>query len=149
MAKGRHDEQPPTSKTPLILLGIGCLLVAVLIGWALTRTVETPVTPVAESPAGQPVPETPISGTNPTDTAATALPPGRPEVHGDRAEVRRMAVEDLKAKFDRGAVTVIDTRDAASFAASHIPGALNIPLPSIEASLDSIPRDKEIVAYCT
>lgn len=149
MAKGRHDEQSPTSKTPLILLAIGCLLVAGLIGWALTRTVETPVTPVAETPAGQQSPGTPVSSTNPTDTASTALPPGRPEVHGDRAEVRRIAVEDLKAKADRGAVTIIDTRDAASFAASHIPGAINIPLPSIEASLDSIPRDKEIVTYCT
>ena len=72
-----------------------------------------------------------------------------PHPEGNRAEVARIAAEDLRAKANRGEVTVIDVRQAADYARGHIAGAINIPFASIETQLDQIPKGKEIVTYCT
>ena len=153
----------------MYILAAGGVLVAALIVWALTRTVEpasvmtTETTPVADASTAAPTSTTqtsgftttatttPIpSGTAPnvavTNTTAPAIPAA---AQGNRAEVTRIAVEDLRAQNDRGEVTVIDVRDAASFAQSHIPGAINMPFASIEGMADSIPKGKKIVTYCT
>ena len=65
------------------------------------------------------------------------------------------------AEIDRGTlwekiqhgepVVVVDALPPISFAASHLPGAINIPPPSVDArALRRIPdRDAEIVVYCT
>jgi Rhodanese-like domain len=170
MAKQRHDQPPETaSRAPLAMLGIGALLVAGLIGWALTRTVETSSTPSVSSTispssdtTGSVVPpvDTTVSTMAPIDTVSipptttagittSSQAPPAPVVQGDKAEVRRIAAEDLREKHKANSVLVIDVRDAASFAGGHIPGALNIPMASVEANLDRIPKGREIVTYCT
>jgi len=63
--------------------------------------------------------------------------------------VPRIALADLRAKMDRGEVVVIDVRDIDSYTASHIPGALHIPVSYIESELPYLSRGKPIVAYCT
>lgn len=155
----------------MAILVAGVILVAALVVWALTRTVEpesvmstgTSVADATTTPpletgglATAPVTTAPATATAmPTTTTAmptttaTATTPPPPAVQGDRSEVRRIAVEDLRAQMNRGEVTIIDVRDAASYAASHIPGSLNIPFASIETQFDSIPKDKPIVTYCT
>lgn len=130
----------------------GGVLVAALVVWALTRTVEPAPEPAGvftdatTAPATMPEASTPpITGTS--TTSAPVATPARPA--GDPSSVQRIAVEDLRAKMNRNEVTVIDVRDAAAFNARHIPGALNIPFASVEAMLDQIPKDKPIVTYCT
>ena len=173
MAKQRHNQTPETaSKAPLAMVAIGALLVAGLIVWALTRTVETTsapsvsstitpssdttgsiVPPVASTVSMVPPVDAPTSTEGftsiPATTAGITTSSQAPVVQGDKSEVTRIAAEDLRLKVNAGAVTVIDTRDAASFATGHIPGALNIPLASVEANLDRIPKGREIVTYCT
>ena len=43
---------------------------------------------------------------------------------------------------------VIDARDAAQFAKSHIPGAVNIDWRQVLAKRASIPKDKPVLIYC-
>ena len=43
---------------------------------------------------------------------------------------------------------VIDARDAAQFAKSHIPGAINIEWRQVLAKRASIPKDKPVLIYC-
>ena len=60
--------------------------------------------------------------------------------------------QDVKADLDRGApILFLDVRAPSSWAASHlqIPGAIRLPLDSVESHADQLPRDREIVAYCT
>ncbi len=47
-----------------------------------------------------------------------------------------------------GAVTVIDVRPPEEYRAGHLPGAVNIPLATLEQHLSELPENQEIVAYC-
>lgn len=161
MAKPRHNPEPQetSSRGTLAMLTIGALLVAGLVVWALTRTVEpsvaaplstaeTTTVPIAIETAATSAPAT----APPIDTAASSgfnSPLTPPTQSPDKAEVGRISAEDLQLKWKAGNVTVVDTRDALSFEAGHIPGALNMPLASVEANLDLLPKGKSIVTYCT
>lgn len=151
--------EPPTSspRGPLIVMAAGGLLVAGLVGWALTRSVEPPLVtpastdvPAAASTATPSLPETtPTPSTAPPLSASDfSIPAGGTQDSG-KAEVNRMSVEDLHGKFNRGDVTIIDVRDAASYATGHIPGSLNIAMASLQTQIDTLPKGKQIVAYCT
>ena len=43
---------------------------------------------------------------------------------------------------------LLDVRSADMFMNAHIPTAVNIPLADLTASLNKLPKDKLIVAYC-
>ena len=63
--------------------------------------------------------------------------------------VPRISVATLREKIDRGEVVVMDVRDIDSYTASHIAGAMHIPVSYVESELPYLPRGKPIVAYCT
>ncbi len=163
MAKPRHNPQP-TETSPrgmLVILTIGALLVAGLVVWALTRTVETTetaTTSVVETATTAPAIDTAATTAPAIDTAAL-LPPittagiatssQAPVASGDNDEVPRISAEDLREKVKAGTVTVVDVRDALSFQSGHIPGSLNIPMASVQANLDLLPKGKQVVTYCT
>jgi hypothetical protein len=138
----------------MAVLAIGALLVLGLIVWALTRTVEPSVTgSIASDTTGTSVlpidtataPATPIA----SSTATIATSSHAPVIAGSKKDVPRISAEDLKEKYNTGNVLIVDVRDQASYDANHIKGALHIPLASIEANLDLLPKEKEIVTYCT
>jgi rhodanese-related sulfurtransferase len=61
----------------------------------------------------------------------------------------RIAIDDFKPLADSGAVTVIDVRASGAYLASHIPGAMHIPLSRLEDELPYLQKGKRIVTYCT
>lgn len=44
---------------------------------------------------------------------------------------------------------VVDVRDAAEYAAGHVPGARHIPAAELERRLNELPRDRPVVTYCS
>ena len=67
-----------------------------------------------------------------------------------KEEVPRISVEELKERIDSGEAIVIgDTRGQSSFDIMHIAGAISITSSQVEALLDDLPLDQEIVLYCT
>jgi len=56
--------------------------------------------------------------------------------------------EELLERVRAGEVLVVDVRPPEEYRAGHIPGALSLPLEALERRLASLPRDREIVAYC-
>ena len=54
----------------------------------------------------------------------------------------------LLKRVRRAEVTVLDVRPAEEYRAGHIPGAISIPLQQLKRRLSTLPRDREIVAYC-
>ena len=151
--------EPVSSRTTMAILALGGLLVAALLVWALTRTVEPQAT-VADTAGFAPTPAISTAPT-PTTTApnpltatptqtATPFPTATPAAAADpSAAVPRMSVEDLREKMKTNAVTIVDVRDDASFAAGHIPGSVHIPFARVEGEMSTLPRGKPIVTYCT
>jgi 3-mercaptopyruvate sulfurtransferase SseA len=63
--------------------------------------------------------------------------------------VRRVSLADARAAYDRQTALFVDVRDAGSYAAGHVPGAVSIPLGELEQRLDELPKDRWIITYCT
>jgi membrane protein DedA with SNARE-associated domain/rhodanese-related sulfurtransferase len=64
----------------------------------------------------------------------------------------RMTVSELYALMDAGTTPLVaDVRSSTARALEprRIPGALHLPLEGIERELQKLPRDREIVLYCT
>ena len=60
--------------------------------------------------------------------------------------------EALKARIDRGErVTIVETLSPSSFAAGHVPGAINLPPDRIAELAPALLPDKDadIVVYCS
>lgn len=55
---------------------------------------------------------------------------------------------ELSDRLLRGAAIVIDVRPAKEFAEAHLPGAISVPLAELEGRLATLPKRKEIIAYC-
>ncbi|SFD96815.1 Rhodanese-related sulfurtransferase [Paenibacillus catalpae] len=70
------------------------------------------------------------------------------EVLQEKAGMEPIALEELRKRMDRGEVVLIDVRPEEEYAAGHIPGAISIPIEELERYLETLPLDKEIVAYC-
>jgi ArsR family transcriptional regulator len=45
-------------------------------------------------------------------------------------------------------VTVLDVRPREEYDAGHIPGAISVPLSTLESRLAQLPTDRDVVAYC-
>ena len=71
-----------------------------------------------------------------------------PQSSGEDA-VPRISLADLKKAVDAKSVLVVDVRDAVSYAAGHIPGAVSVPLADIKAKAAGWKASrKPIVTYC-
>jgi membrane protein DedA with SNARE-associated domain len=69
-----------------------------------------------------------------------------------RLRTARITPEELKERLDRGEeIVVVDLRHALDLDAEphHIPGALHLTPDEIELRHAEIPRDRDVVLYCT
>ncbi len=63
-------------------------------------------------------------------------------------EIAFVAPEDVKSRLDAGAPQVlVDVRSHDNFQKSHIPGAISIPLRTLEERVKRIPRETPVVLY--
>ena len=58
-----------------------------------------------------------------------------------------ISVAEAAAKRDAGAF-ILDVRQPDEWNAVHIPGATLIPLDQLEARVNEVPKDKEVVVVC-
>jgi rhodanese-related sulfurtransferase/DNA-binding HxlR family transcriptional regulator len=66
----------------------------------------------------------------------------------ERDTMEPVSRDELLERTRQGLVTVLDVRPADEFAASHLPGAVNIPMSELEERLSELDPEHEIVAYC-
>jgi len=134
----KNRPQPSSSpNAAYAVLTAGAIAVLALVGWALYRSFNAPVssTVVATaSPSAGPSPAQPVSSSD--DEAA-------------KAAVPRISVEDLHQRLAGNEITLIDVRTKEGWDSGHIKGAMHVPLASVESYLSFIPHDKPIVTYCT
>src|SRR5829696_4003813 len=66
----------------------------------------------------------------------------------DRDTLEAVDTAELMERLGDGSVMVLDVRPEEEYRAGHIPGALSVPVHTLEAALHTLPRDREMVAYC-
>ena len=64
-------------------------------------------------------------------------------------DVPRLPVAQAREGHQTGAILFVDTRSAENFEIAHIPGAISLPSGANDAAYTALPRDVQIVTYCT
>jgi 3-mercaptopyruvate sulfurtransferase SseA len=126
-----------------------CVLLLIVAMLALASVSDAQRTK-SKSKASKSAKATSPTPANPADQPA--MQPQATTEHKTEGEIERITVEELKEKLAKNApVFIIDSRSQGSYDGSEIKikGALRIPADEIESRLKEIPRDREIVVYCT
>jgi rhodanese-related sulfurtransferase len=66
----------------------------------------------------------------------------------DRDALEAVDATELMERLSDRSVVVLDVRPEEEYRAGHIPGAISVPIDALEAALQTLPKDREIVAYC-
>ena len=67
---------------------------------------------------------------------------------GDRSELDTISRGELLDRLHAGDVVVLDVRPTAEYRTGHIPGALSVPISTLDQRLRQLPPDTQVVAYC-
>ena len=76
--------------------------------------------------------------------------PSTPEITPTSAfveQVERISLEDAKAAFDDGTAIFLDVRAESSYAASHIPTAISLPINELPARWEELDPAAWIIPY--
>ncbi len=112
--------------TLFLIAGVALIALALVLAWSQLNPNSTPTAP--SSSAVEDV----------HDSSGVPYP-----------NVARLELTDAKARYDAKSAVFVDVRGQSDYAAAHIPGALSLPLGELEARLAELPRDREILTYCT
>ncbi|MHB9033874.1 MAG: rhodanese-like domain-containing protein [Anaerolineae bacterium] len=63
--------------------------------------------------------------------------------------VQRISVADAKALVDAGDAILVDTRAADYYNRQHAQGAISVPLDEVDKLMNTLPKDKTLILYCT
>ena len=67
---------------------------------------------------------------------------------GARDATQEVTATELAIRLERGRAVVIDVRPTAEYAAGHIAGARSVPIDDLERTAETLPKSREIIAYC-
>src|SRR3990172_2688249 len=84
-----------------------------------------------------------------TQNAPATPTPAAAFVEETYPEIPRISLDEAKAALDSGSTIFVDVRSAESYQASHIAGAINIPLTDLETRLGELDPNQWIITYCT
>ncbi len=62
---------------------------------------------------------------------------------------RRITAEELHKFWEQNEVVIIDTRAESAYKQEHIKGSISVPVGTLNAKFDQLPKGKLIAAYCT
>lgn len=93
----------------------------------------------------------PTSTSAPTQIIEPVFTQSSENLPQSEAEVPRISLEEARVALESGAAVAVDVRPPDAFAASHVAGAVNIPLLEIERNAEGLTLDKDqwIITYCT
>lgn len=64
-------------------------------------------------------------------------------------DVPRVSSPEVQQWLEQGRAVLVDVRDKALYDAAHVTGALSIPEAEMATRSNELPRDQEIILYCT
>jgi hypothetical protein len=131
--QGRASTRRKQGSSIAIPVIVGVVVVAVIIGVILSlesRQSAPSASAGALTSQGNPV--------APLDTSSLPYP-----------DVPRVTLDDAQEKLAQGQAILVDVRSKESFDKAHAAGAISIPEGEIAARVNELPRDKELILYCT
>jgi 3-mercaptopyruvate sulfurtransferase SseA len=120
--RNRRKSVPSQNLAPVILIAAGAVLILAVLIWQLVQSQSRP-------------------------TTGTAVRPGGPTL--TTAQIPRVSPAEALAAQQSQQAVIVDVRDAGSYAAGHISGAINIPLGELEQRAGELNAGQEIIFYCT
>ncbi len=66
----------------------------------------------------------------------------------DRDALEAVDATELMERLSDEGVIILDVCPEEEYRAGHIPGAVSVPVDGLEAALQTLPKDREVVAYC-
>lgn len=111
------------NSAPLILMAAGLVLIIIVLIWQLYKSQSNNYN---------------HSMLLPTATSEIPYP-----------EVTRVSLKDAHIAFDKKTAVFVDVRSASTYDQGHIPGAINLPLDQLEASISQLSPKSWIIPYCT
>ena len=125
-------------------------LLSLLLFAALGAAVLTACNSAAQQSNRQQVQNTTNSGAAANQAANTAVAQTTDNGHENSEDkTARISLADAKKAFDGGNAVFVDTRAAQSYEAKHIKGALNIPAEEFQTRYTEVPKNKQIITYCS
>lgn len=93
----------------------------------------------------------PTEQTTPTQIIEPGVTQPQGNIPQSENAVHRVTVEEAKAALDSGAAIIVDVRSQEAYDASHVAGALFVPLGEFETNIAGVdlPKDQWIITYCT
>ena len=131
---------------------LGVLLLAVPLGaglWLGQTNIKPSAQPAAQQPAAQPGAANAGAGAAAAPPAAQPADTTPPAADPALAAVPRISVDDAKKLLGKPDVVFIDARFPDQFAQGHLKGAINISEADAAAKSADLPKDKDIILYCT
>jgi hypothetical protein len=128
-------KQATASSSIVIPVIAGLMVVAIIVGAILS--LEGRALPASAAAATGTL-SVPVVTTQPRPTTTIPYP-----------AVPRIGVKEAKAKMDKGQALLYDVRSVDSYNQSHPAGAISLPEDQVDARLSELPKDKELIFFCT
>jgi len=88
------------------------------------------------------------AATQTTNNQAKNTNAAPPPAHAED-EAKRISLKDAKEAVDAGTAVVIDTRAGAAYKSEHIKGSISMPVDEVEKRYGELPKDKQLIFYCS
>jgi predicted sulfurtransferase len=72
-----------------------------------------------------------------------------PGQYADQDQIPRITVNEANQAVLDGEAVIVDTRSESQYQASHIAGAISVPIDQVEDRLDELDPDQWYITYCT
>jgi hypothetical protein len=64
-------------------------------------------------------------------------------------DVSRISLEETLPRLEQGEAVLVDVRSRSSHEKAHAAGAISMPEEEMDARIGELPRDQDLVLYCT
>lgn len=132
-APSKKKRRRGNSSSLAIPIIVGVAIVVIIIGVIMLR--ENQQSTVAALPGD-------LSGVAGTALPLSTNPPPNPGVP-------RASLDATREKMEAGEAVLVDVRSKESYDNAHAAGSISMPEDEVYARLSELPRDKEIILYCT
>jgi len=125
-----RKRKPNSKSSPSLVIPIvvGLVVVAVIVG-AIISIENRRATAATVSGGG-------LATAQPLDTSSIPFP-----------TVPRISLQETGDRLGQGEAVLVDVRSRESYDKAHAAGAMSFPEEEVDARLDTLPRDKDLVLY--